>query len=110
MFDMNLDDLFIAIIIAGMGLSVEYLRAEYVLHRGFKAAEYKRLIVQRELHADWLKTAQKVSSVATIQLHKYFFKDKSGDRVDSAEAESPSAVCSRAQKSGRAISLRRELA
>lgn len=57
---MNFDDLFIAIIIAGIGLTVAYLRAEYIFHRGFKAAEHKKLIVQRELHANRLRPKQEV--------------------------------------------------
>jgi predicted membrane-bound mannosyltransferase len=102
------DALLMMLIIAGMGLSVAYLRAEYILHREFKAAEHRKLIVLRELHAAWLATRQNVSSVATIQIQNYFIEDKSGDRVDTAEAELPSAVCSRAPESGRVMSLRGE--
>jgi hypothetical protein len=45
----NMDDLLIAIIIAGVGLSSAYLRAELLLHRRYKAAERRREGVQREL-------------------------------------------------------------
>jgi hypothetical protein len=46
-----IDEFLLMIIIAGIGLAVAYLRAEYVLHRRFKAAEHEKLIVHRELHA-----------------------------------------------------------
>jgi hypothetical protein len=53
-----IDELLLMIIIAGTGLTVAYLRAEYVLHRRFKAAEREKLIVQRELHAKRVRLAQ----------------------------------------------------
>jgi hypothetical protein len=61
----SIDDLLFAIILAGIGLSVAYLRAEYVSYRGFKATEHKKWIVQRELHAKRcvLGTTGKCSSV-----------------------------------------------
>ena len=37
----KIDVLLLMIIIAGMGLAVAYLRAEYVLHRRFKAAGHE---------------------------------------------------------------------
>jgi len=43
---MTIDDVLLIIIIAGLGLSVAYLRAEYVLYRGFKAAQHKKVTVQ----------------------------------------------------------------
>ena len=46
-----IDEFLLMMIIAGIGLAVSYLRAEYAVHRRFKAAERERLIVQRELHA-----------------------------------------------------------
>jgi hypothetical protein len=46
-----IDEFLLMIIIAGFGLAVAYLRAEYVVHLRFKAAEHEKLIVQRELHA-----------------------------------------------------------
>jgi hypothetical protein len=45
-----MDDLLIAIIIAGVGLSVTYLRAELVLRQELKAAERKKERALRELH------------------------------------------------------------
>jgi len=50
MFDVNLDDLLIAILIAGLGLSGAYLRAEFFSHRRFKAAERRKELALRELH------------------------------------------------------------
>ena len=49
MFDMILDDLLIAILIAGIGLSGAYLRAELSLHRRLKAAERRKELALREL-------------------------------------------------------------
>lgn len=46
---MILDDLLIAILIAGVGLSGAYLRAELVSHQKFKAAERKKQLFLREL-------------------------------------------------------------
>jgi hypothetical protein len=49
-----IEGILLTMIVAGFGLAVAYLRAEYVLHRGFKAAEHKKLTVQRELRASRL--------------------------------------------------------
>jgi hypothetical protein len=49
MFDMTLDDLLIAILVAGIGLSGAYLRAELLAHRRFKAAERRKELALREL-------------------------------------------------------------
>jgi hypothetical protein len=46
----HMDDLLIAMIIAGIGLSVAYLRAELVLHRRMTAAQGKREVLHIELH------------------------------------------------------------
>ena len=48
---MTLEDLPFAIILAGIGLSGAYLRAELVLHRRMTALQRTREIVQREVHA-----------------------------------------------------------
>ena len=48
------DDLLIAIIIAGFGLSGVYFRALYVLWRRNQAAERKRDVSMRELHSNRL--------------------------------------------------------
>ena len=47
----SIDDLFFAIILAGIGLSGAYLRAELVLHRRTIAVQRAREFVQREVHA-----------------------------------------------------------
>jgi hypothetical protein len=51
---MILDDLLMAIIIAGVGLSLAYLRAEYVFNRRPKAAARRDALILRELHANRL--------------------------------------------------------
>lgn len=50
--DMGIDDLLIAIIIAGTGLSGVYLHAQYVSWRRFEAAERRRQFSLRELYAN----------------------------------------------------------
>jgi hypothetical protein len=54
----NVDDLLIAIIIAGLGLSGTYLRAEFVLHRRSKAAEGRKELAWRELHIKRVRPEQ----------------------------------------------------
>jgi len=54
-----MDDLLITIIIAGIGLSIAYMRAELVSRRGRKVQERKKAIVQREWHANRLRLEQK---------------------------------------------------
>jgi hypothetical protein len=46
----HMDDLLITIIVAGIGLSIAYLRAELVVRQEFKAAERKKEFALRELH------------------------------------------------------------
>jgi hypothetical protein len=46
----HMDDLLIAMIIAGIGLSIAYLRAELVVRQEFKAAEQKKELALRERH------------------------------------------------------------
>ena len=104
---MSFDDLFIAILMAGMGLTVAFLRAEYVLHRGFKAAEHKKLIVQRELHANRLRPKQIDVPVAALRNHQHFLSKES---AICAPAESPSRVYSRKSESNVGIARHRGLA
>ena len=51
---MILDDLLMAIIMAGIGLSLAYLRAEYVFNRRSKAVARRDELILRELHANRL--------------------------------------------------------
>jgi hypothetical protein len=51
---MNIDDLLIAIIIGGIGLSGAYLRAEYTFYRRHKAVERRKQLSLRELHTNRL--------------------------------------------------------
>jgi hypothetical protein len=62
-----IDELLLMIIVADMGLAVAHLRAEYVLHRGFEAAEYKKLIVQREWPANRLRLNEMDEPVAALR-------------------------------------------
>jgi hypothetical protein len=67
-----IDEFVLMIIVAGMGLTVAYLRAEYVLHRRFKAAEKEKLSVKHELYANRLKPKQIDVPVATLRNHQPF--------------------------------------
>jgi hypothetical protein len=55
---MSIDDILIAIIMAGIGLSGAYLRAQLVLHRRTTALQRARELVQREVHAKRVRLAQ----------------------------------------------------
>jgi hypothetical protein len=74
---MSLDDLLFAIIVAGIGLSGAYLKAEYVLNRYFKTAEHKKLIALRELHTNRLKSRQINRPVAALRNHQPFISKES---------------------------------
>jgi hypothetical protein len=63
---MILDDLLIAIIIAGIGLSGAYLRAELLLHRRMMAAHRQRELVQLELHIKIVRPWQNDTSRHTV--------------------------------------------
>jgi hypothetical protein len=47
---MSVDDLLIAIIVAGLGLSSAYLRAELLLHRNMSAVQRRKELVQLKFH------------------------------------------------------------
>jgi hypothetical protein len=103
---MIVDDCLFATIIAGMALAVAYLRAEYVLHRGFKAAEHKKFIVQRELHANRQRPKRIDVLVAALRNHQPFLSKES---ALCAPAELPSTVYSR-KSTDIGIARHRELA
>jgi hypothetical protein len=84
---MKTDELLLMISIAGMELTVAYLRAEYVLHRVVKAAEHKKLIVLRELHANRLRPKQIDVPMAALRNHQHFLGKESAICVASAPAE-----------------------
>ena len=65
-----IDECLLMIIVVGMGLTVAYLRAEYVLHRGFKADEQEKLSVRHELAANRLKPKQMDAPVAALQIRQ----------------------------------------
>ena len=48
---MNIEDVMIAIAVGGIGVSVAYIRAEFVLWRELGAAERRRGIIAQELHS-----------------------------------------------------------
>jgi hypothetical protein len=102
---MIIDEVLLMTIIAGLGLSVAYLRAECVLHRGFKAAEHKKLIVLHELHAARLRLEQTDEPVASRN-HQLFLSKESALCVP---AESPSNIYSR-KPTGAGITRHREFA
>jgi hypothetical protein len=68
--EIMIDELLLMIIAAGMGLTVAYLRAEYVLHRGFKAAEHEKLSIQRDLHGNRSRPKQMDVPMAVFQNHE----------------------------------------
>jgi len=87
-----MDDLLITIIIAGIALSIAYLRAEFVSRRGRKVRERKKAIVQRELHANRVRLGQKHVPLTTLGNHQHFLSKES---AICPLAESPSTVYSR---------------
>jgi hypothetical protein len=78
---MSLSDLLITIIIAGIGLSIATLRADYVSRRGRNAKERRKAIVQRELHTNRLRLTQNEVPVAALGNHQHFLSKESGDRT-----------------------------
>jgi len=63
---MSFDDLLIAIIIAGTGLSGAYLGAKYVLWRRYMAAERRREFSLRELYANHVCDEKNDASVPSV--------------------------------------------
>lgn len=55
---MSIDDLLIALIISGIGLSGAYLRADLALHRRLTSVERTREVLQSELHVKRLRPEQ----------------------------------------------------
>jgi hypothetical protein len=69
---MSLDDLLIAIIIAGMGLSGVYLKAEYALHVRLKTAQRRTEGVLQALHtfqvrSEWSSVSVRIRTRALAQ-------------------------------------------
>jgi len=83
----HMDDLLVAMTIAGMGLSIAFLRAEYGSRRLCNVKERKKAIVERELHANRLRVAQKHLPVTALRNHQHFLSKESGNRPDSATAQ-----------------------
>jgi len=77
-----IDEFLLLIIVAGMRLTVAYLRAEYVLHRRGKAAEHEKLSVQHELHANKLRAKRIDEPAVTLRIHRHFISQESALCVD----------------------------
>jgi hypothetical protein len=60
---MSVDDLLIAIIIAGLGLSGAYLKAEYLSWRRYNAAQRKQQASLRAWHINRLRRAENDASM-----------------------------------------------
>jgi hypothetical protein len=76
------DDLLIAMIIAGFGLSGAYFSAAFVVLRRNQAAEQKRAIIQRELFAHRLcRHEQELRGSSTVEI------EKRGNRVTQVQPE-----------------------
>ncbi len=82
-----MDDLLVAMIIAGIGLSGAYLRAELILRLGTKAAQQRDDLNRCELHAHTLTLMQKDPPAAALRIHQHFLSKESGNRPDSATAQ-----------------------
>jgi hypothetical protein len=87
-----MDTLLFALIIAGVGLSGAYLRAEFLLRRRNKAAERREDLSLHELHANRLRPKQIDVPVAALRNHQHFISKES---AICAQAETPSTVYSR---------------
>ena len=67
---MSFDIVLMAIVVAGIGLSAAYVRAEYIRWRELGAAERRRESVLRTLHAERLseqQSAARMPSVLSLQ-------------------------------------------
>ncbi len=65
---MSSDYLLIALIVAGFGLSGVYFGAGYVSWRRYQAAERKKELSLRELHANRLRDENDVPGSSTVQV------------------------------------------
>ncbi len=83
-----MDNFLTAMIIAGIGLSITYLRAEFVSRRARNTKERKKAIVQRELHANRLRPKAIDVPVAALRIHQHFLSKESANRPDSATGQS----------------------
>jgi hypothetical protein len=86
------DDCLLATIFAGMPLVGANLRAVYALHRGFEAAQYKKVLVQHELHTNRLTHREIDEPIAALRNHQYSLSKES---AICPRAESPSYVYSK---------------
>jgi hypothetical protein len=88
---MSLDDVLIAVLLGGAGLSAAYVRAEYIRWRQSGADQSRRESVQRTLHAARLSQQQMAARAARVlPLQKF-----RGGAVASNDAASSSKSASR---------------
>jgi hypothetical protein len=104
-----MDTLLIAIIIAGLGLTCAYIRAEYLFGRIRKAYEREQAMIRRELHVSALRLAQKSLPLSALRNHQHFLSKESAIRVDSSAAEWSATAYSR-KSADAGIARHRELA
>jgi hypothetical protein len=72
------DDLLIAMIIAGFGLSGIYFRAVFILWRKNQAAERKKEIILRKLHSDRLRGDENDAPGSSLVRRGKRFDEKAG--------------------------------
>jgi hypothetical protein len=68
----GMDSLLIAIIIAGLGLTCAYIRAEYLFGRMRRAYEREKTMIQRELHVSAPRLEQKPLPLSALPNHQHF--------------------------------------
>jgi hypothetical protein len=68
---MNFDDLLFAIIVAGLGLSGFYLRAELLLHRRLTAVQRKTQLLQLELHTKRVRDVSAPRAAPTSNINDF---------------------------------------
>jgi hypothetical protein len=71
---MSIDDILIAIIMAGIGFSGAYLGAELALHRRTTAAQRKMEAVQLELYTDRTRFGLNDMSRQPLQIQRNVFR------------------------------------
>lgn len=88
---MSLDDVLIAVLLGGAGLSAAYVRAEYIRWRRSGADQMRRESAQRLLHTDRLSQQQMAGRAArALPLQRF-----RGGEVASNDAASTSRSASR---------------
>jgi hypothetical protein len=99
---MSFDIVLLLIVVGGLGLSVEYVRAEYVRWREHGAATRRRETALRELHAARLSDQQDAALPSVLRLQG-FSNDEAANPEGAAAsgAGSRSAVQSKSPRTDR---------